>query len=292
METSVVGGNLLLMHLRKPDDLSASELYGHATTFMDLTLKSWSFFRDIGSAKVRVMSLREPTRQTIYSDTYQRHWQVRVWPIAYGDVVAIAFSLPVPDGYVSMIRLVPAIQQHPTLIDMQAACDFVNMSYGGTLAQWRDYLTNTALRPAAFSGIDLHIDYGHQFTFQSKRFSLTYTPDLQKIDPDSYLDLDFGYIANGASQDHRTVSWEVADVEAHESTRINVNRHIAPTDDLDDSFRNPWDKFRHRQPPDDSVRTTKDGITRIATVVGEPSDSSTVLYTAFVAAKVRCHRKS
>ena len=289
VETSVVGDNLLLMHLRNPDDLTAGELYGHAKTFMDLTLKSWSFDRDIGSAKVRVTSLGEPTQQTIYSDTYQRHWQVRVWPIAYGDVVAIAFSLPVPDGYVSMIRAVPASQQHPTLIEMQAACDFVAMSYGGTLAQWKDYLTNTALLPAAFSGIDLHIDYGHQFTFHSKRFGLTYTPDLQKIDPDSYLDLGFGYIANGASEDHRTVSWEVADVEArpdaHESTRINVNRHIAPSADLDDSFRNQWDKFKHRQPPDDSVAYNKDGVTRIATVVGEPSDSSTVLYTAFVAAE-------
>ena len=289
LETSVVGGNLLLMHLRKPDDLSASELYSHPKQFVDLTLKSWSFFRNVGSEKVRVTSLGEPTQQTIYSDTYQRHWQVRVWPIAYGDAVAIAFSLPVPDGYVSMIRLVPASQQHPALLDMQATCDFVNMSYGGTLAQWKDYLTNTALLPSAFSGIDLRIDYGHQFTFHSKRFSLSYTPDLQKIDPDSYLNLGFGYIANGASQDHRTVSWEVADVEArpdtHEKTRININRHIAPTDDLDDSFRNQWDKFRHRQPPDDSVAYSKDDMTRIATVVGEPSDSSTVLYTAFVAAE-------
>ncbi|MBB5358112.1 hypothetical protein HDE76_001318 [Rhodanobacter sp. ANJX3] len=289
VETSVVGGNLILMHLRKPDDLTASELYGHAKTFMDLTLKSWSFFRDIGSAKVRVTSLGEPTQQTIFSDTYQRHWQVRVWPLAYGNAIAIAFSLPVPDGYVSMIRLVPASQQHPAMIDVQAACDFVDMSYGGTLAQWKDYLTNTALLPAAFSGIDLRIDYGHRFAFHSKRFSLTYTPDLQKIDPDSYLDLGFGYIVNSASQDRRTASWEVADVEArpdaHENTRINVNRHIAPTDDLDDGFRNQWDKFRHRQPPDDSVAYNKDGVTRIATVVGEPTDSSTVLYTAFVAAE-------
>jgi serine protease Do len=288
VEASVTAGGLL-MHLRKPDDLTAGALYGDAKSFMDLTLKSWSFYRDVGPDKVRVTSLGEPTRQTMYSDAYQRHWQVRVWPLAYGDAVVMAFSLPVPDGYVSMIRVVPAGQEHPSLIDMQATCDFIDMSFGGTLAQWKDYLTQTTLLPAVFSGIDLRIDYGHQFTFRSRRFTLNYTPDLQKIDADSYLDLGFGFIPSGGDQDRRTVSWEVADVEARpdalEKTRINVNRHIAPTDDLDDSARSQWDKFKHRQPPDDSVAYSKDGLTRIATVVGEPSDAPTVLYTAFVAAE-------
>jgi serine protease Do len=289
VEASVMAGSLLLMHLRKPDDVTAGALYGDAKAFMDLTLKSWSFYRDVGPDKVRVTSLGEPTRQTVYSDAYQRHWQVRVWPLAYGNALVLAFSLPVPDGYVSMIRVVPAGQEHPSLIDMQATCDFIDMSYGGTLAQWKDYLTQKTLLPAVFSQLDMRIDYGHQFTLRSGRFTLSYTPDLQKIEADSYLDLGFAFIPTGGDPDRRTVSWEVADVEARpdalEKTRINVNRHIAPTDDLDDSAHSQWNKFKQRLPPDDSVAYSKDGFTRIATVVGEPSDASTVLYTAFVAAE-------
>jgi len=289
LETSVVGGNMLLMHLRKPDDLSANQLYGDARQSMDLILKSWLLSRDIGSEKVRVTSLGEPTQQSVYNDVYRRHWQVRLWPLAYGNALVMSFSLPVPDGYVTMIQLAPAGERYPIMIDMQATCDFIDVSYGGTLAQWKDYLTNTALLPAVLSGIDLHIDYGHEFSFHSKRFSLSYMPELQKIDPGSYLELGFSYIADNTSRDHSKVTWDVTDVmakpNANNAERFNVTRHAAPTDDLEDSFRNRWDKFKHRQPPDDSIAYSKDDMTQIGTVAGQPSDSSTVLYTTFVAAE-------
>ena len=77
----------------------------------------------------------------------------------------------------------------------------------------------------------------------------------------------------------------MAKPNANNAERFNVTRHAAPTDDLEDSFRNRWDKFKHRQPPDDSIAYSKDDMTQIGTVAGQPSDSSTVLYTTFVAAE-------
>ena len=277
-------GNLLLVHLRKPDDLSASQLYGNAGKYMDLLLSGWSFTRSIGTEKVRITSLGKPTGDSMYTDAYQRHWQVRTWPLAYADGAVISFSLPVPDGYVTIIRLAPAGDIHPIMIDMQATCDFVDMSYGGTLAQWKDYLTNTALLPGALSGIRLDFDYGHHFSYHSNRLDFSYTPELQKIEQDSYLTLGFSYI-----NDRGKVNWDVRDVEvkadAHSEARLNLNRHIAPTSDLDDSYRSRWEQLKQRKHPDDSIVYSHNDMTQIGTVAGQPDDSSSVLYTVFFAAE-------
>ena len=277
-------GNLLLVHLRKPDDLSASQLYRNAGKYMDLLLGGWSFTRDIGTEKVRITSLGKPAEDSIYTDAYQRHWQVRTWPLAYANARVISFSLPVPDGYVAIMRLVPAGETHPVMIDMQATCDFIDVSYGGTLAQWKDYLTNTALLPGALSGIRLDFDYGHRFSYHSNRLGFSYAPELQKIDQDSYLTLGFAYIS-----DRGKVSWDVRDVEvrvdAHSKARINLNRHIAPTDDLDDKYRSRWEQLKQRKHPDDSIAYSNNDTTQIGTVAGHPDDSTSVLYTAFFAAE-------
>jgi hypothetical protein len=65
---------------------------------------------------------------------------------------------------------------------------------------------------------------------------------------------------------------------------VMVNRHVAPTDDLDDSFRNHWGKIVHRDHPDDGVPYSENDMTYIGTVGGTKTSGETkpdVLYTAF-----------
>ena len=114
-------------------------------------------------------------------------------------------------------------QQHDFLINMRALTDFFFVAYDGTLAQWKDYLKNTALLPAALKDIRIDIDYGHRFSYTSKRLRFTFTPELQKVEPDSELTLGFSYFV-----DHGKVVWDVADVwtaaNAHERYWVNVAR--------------------------------------------------------------------
>ena len=281
--TKAVVGSQLMFHLRKPDDVTSKQLYGDAKLFMDLLLKAAPLQRSVGSEHIKVTSLGKPTVERMFTDAYQRRWQVREWPMAYDNSLLIAFLLPVPDGYAAMIRIVPAKGEHEEMGDLKALTDFVYVAYSGTLEQWKEYLANTELLPAVLSDIAIRFDYGNDFRYQSKRLGFAYTPELQKIDQDSQLVLGMSYF-----EDHGKVVWDVTQLvvksNIDNAENISVNRHVAPSDDLDDSYRNYWGKVLHRDHPDDGVPYSENDMTYIGTVGGTQVSAEAkpgVLYTAF-----------
>ncbi|WP_199096335.1 serine protease [Dyella sp. ASV21] len=276
-------GSQVMFHLHKPDNVTAKQLYNDPKLFMDLLLKGAPMQRTVGSEQVKITSLGQPTEQRPYTDHYQRRWQVRVWPIPYENSKIVAFLLPVPDGYAAMVRVVPARREHEALIDLSALTDFVYVSYSGTLAQWKEFLGNTELLPAALADIAIRFDYGNDFRYQSKRLGFAYTPQLQKIDQDSQLVLGMSYFQDGGK-----VVWDVSNVvvksNVDNAEHIGINRHVAPSDDLDDSYRNHWNKIVHRDHPDDGVPYSENDMTYIGTVGSTAVSADTkpaVLYTAF-----------
>lgn len=281
--SKAVVGSQLMFHLRKPDDVSARQLYGDSKLFMDLLLQGAPLQRRVGSEQIKVTSLGKPTEEHTFTDAYQRRWQVRVWPMAYDNTMLIAFLLPVPDGYSAMFRVSPAKSEHEEMADLKALTNFVYVAYSGTLAQWKDYLANTDLLPSVLSDIAIRFNYGSDFHYQSKRLTFGYTPELQKIDQDSQLVLGMSYF-----EDHGKVVWDVSNVvvksNIDNAEKISFNRHIAPSDDLDDSYRHSWGKIVHRDHPDDGVPYSENDMTYIGTVSGTPVSAEAqpgVLYTAF-----------
>jgi serine protease Do len=281
--SKAVVGSQLMFHLRKPDDVSARQLYGDSKQFMDLLLQGAPLQRRVGSEQVKVTSLGKPSEEHMFTDAYQRRWQVRVWPMAYDNSVLIGFLLPVPDGYSAMFRVSAAKNEHEEMADLKALTNFVYVAYSGTLAQWKDYLANTDLLPAVLSDIAIRFDYGSDFHYQSKRLSFGYTPQLQKIDQDSQLVLGMSYF-----EDQGKVVWDVSNVvvksNIDNAEKISFNRHITPSDDLDDSYRNSWGKIVHRDHPDDGVPYSENDMTYIGTVGGTAVSAEAkpaVLYTAF-----------
>jgi serine protease Do len=273
-----------MFHVRKPDDVPVSKFYGDPVLYGDLLLKGAPLARDVGPEKIKVLSLGKPQEDSVYVDAYKRRWQVRVWPVAYANMLMISFALPVPDGYASMVRMGAASELHANMIDMKALTDFFYVSYDGTLAQWKDYLKMKSLLPGAFADIDIDFDYGHNFRYHSQRQSFSYTPELQKIEENSELTLGFAYF-----EDHGKVVWDVAGVVAKANSedveKVRLNRHVPPSEDLDESYRNYWGKLVKREHPDDGVAYNEDDAMYIGTVgsAKEPVDASTnpaVLYTA------------
>jgi len=281
--SKAVVGNQMMFHLRKPDDVASKQLYGDAKLFMDMVLQGSPLQRHVGSEQVKVTSLGKPTKESLFTDAYQRRWQVREWPMAYDNSWLIAFLLPVPDGYAAMIRVAPAKNEHEEMADLKALTDFVYVSYSGTLAQWKEYLAQTSLLPTVLSDIAIRFDYGNDFRYQSKRISFAYTPELQKIDQDSQLVLGMSYF-----EDRGKEVWDVSKVliksNIDNAENISFNRHMAPSDDLDDSYRNSWGKIVRRSHPDDGVPYSENDMTYIGTVGGTRTSTDTkpdVLYTAF-----------
>jgi serine protease Do len=273
-----------MFHVRRPDDVPTGKFYGDPVLYGDLLLKGAPLARDIGPEKIKVVSLGKPQEDSVYVDAYQRRWQVRVWPAAYANMVMISFALPVPDGYASMVRMGAAGELHANMIDMKALTDFFYVSYDGTLAQWKDYLKNKPLLPEAFKNIDIDFEYGKNFSYHSQRQAFSYTPQLQKIEENSQLTLGFAYF-----EDHGKVVWDVAGVvakaNAEDVEKVRLNRHVPPSEDLDESYRNYWSKLVKREHPDDGVAYNEDDSMYIGTVGGAKASADTdanpaVLYTA------------
>jgi hypothetical protein len=272
-----------VFHLRRPDDVPADRVYADPKVAMDLQLKASPFSRPVGPEKVRITSLGEPASTSAYVDAYQRRWQVQVWPLAYMDKQLIVFSLPVPDGNVSMMRLVTAGEHvHDSILDLMALADFFYVSYGGTLAQWKDYLRQGKLLPAAFARIHLDFDYGRSFRYRSDRFAMGYDTRLQKVEPGSELTLAFDYF-----RDHGKVVWDVASAlvkaDANESQMVRVNRRTKPAAGLDDNFRSNWRHMLHGEHPDDGVVFSDDDVSYIDRIANPPTAHAAepeVLYTA------------
>jgi serine protease Do len=281
--TAGVAKSNILFHLRKPDNVSASALYGDPAMLMDQLAKVGIFQRRVGSEEIKITSLGKPVTDSVHVDAWQRRWQVRIWNMPYMNVRVVTFSLPVPDGYVTMLRFAAGGHDYDSIADMNVLTDFIDLAYGGTLAQWKDYLKNTALLPAPLKGITVDADYGTRFGYRGSRLDFSFTPSLQKIEQDSLLMLGFGFF-----DDHGKVVWDVGDVQvlanANDPDQINIQRHVAPSADLDDDFKSEWNKLTHQRHPYDSVAQSDNGQMQIATTAGVAGNAApSVLYSVGVA---------
>ncbi|MEP7185007.1 MAG: trypsin-like peptidase domain-containing protein [Rhodanobacter sp.] len=280
---SGLAGRSVLFHLRKPDDVSAQELYSDPNRLMDQLLKLGFLTRQVGAEKIKITSLGPAMRNATHIDKWQRVWQVREWSVPYINGTVVTFSLPVPDGYVTMMQLAPARRDYMNLADMKVLTDFVNVDYGGTLAQWKGYLHNRALLPALFKDIRIDFDYDQRFSYASKRLRLDFTTQLQKITPTSVLTL--GLIA---VPEHGKFGMDAVDVrigeDAHNNNWINIQRHMAPSENLDDDYKSDWRKIVQHQHPYDGVARNDNDVMRITSVAAHSGKADpSILYTAFYA---------
>jgi serine protease Do len=203
-------GRVLLFRLRRPDDMSARDLYADPQHFMDQLLKAGFLQRPVGSEKIQVISMGKPTEDGIHVDVWDRGWQMRVWPLPYANEVFLTMSLPVPDGYVTIARFAFANSWHGDLLDLEATTDFVCAGYWGTFAQWKEFLNNAALLPPALKTVKVDFEYGHRFSYESKRVRFSFTQDLQEIGPQSLMGLGFNY-TRGDGKARRSRITAVAD---------------------------------------------------------------------------------
>lgn len=282
----VVTGNFgrdLLFRLRRPDDVSAAALYADSEVFMKQLLKVGFMQRPVGTEKVQVTGMGKPTEESAHVDAWQRRWLVRVWPLPFANAMFVTLSLPVPDGYVTIARYAPAGSWHDDLIDLKELTDFVCAGYWGTLAQWKEFLNNAVLLPTALKPVKVDYEYDHRFSFESKRVSFSFTQELQAIGRESLLGLGFNYLEGDGK-----VKWDIGDVRVQRDAEdfgnwINIQRHIAPSEDLDDNYKASWDKIAHGHHPYDAISYTESDGTRISAIV-DTADAAAplVLYSAFV----------
>lgn len=272
----------LMYHWHRPDGVSAREAYSSPDRLMGDLLQTGFLHRAIGSEKVKITGLGKPSQDGLYTDRWQRRWQVRVWPLPAMNVVLVTLALPVPDGYAVMAQVAGAPQLHETMIGLKVNADFVNVGYEGTLAQWRDFLDDKPLVPAVFETVKISFAPGGAVHYASDRLSFSVPQDVQTSTPESVLTLGMSFFPGPDKP-----VWDTSVIRlkrtANDNDLVNIQRHIKPSGDIGNSYENNWDKVVNRKHPFDGVIRLENDITKIAAVAESPaSGDAAPLYTVFL----------
>jgi hypothetical protein len=274
------------MYIRKPDDVPLETFYGDSKLFMDLILKGGGRYREIGPESIKITSLGKAFEDYRFTDSYGRIWMVRTWLIEYNDRKVVTFSLPVPGGCIIMMRTdQTGSADQGDIPDLKVLSGFTYVSYFGTFKEWQEFLSMKSLLPSLFSTLDIQIENNKMFRYKSKRFSLSYGPEIMKISENSDLRLHFGYF----QEQSRTV-WDVTEIGIAEDKfnqiGYTVSRVMKPPKELGDEHQNHWENMVEDRFPYNRSAYHKDKVTIISTTYRrggklEKGDgpSRSVLYT-------------
>lgn len=272
-------GRTFYFYMHKPDDVSMKSFTTDSKLFMELLLKGVYAYREIGSEKVKIVSMGKAHEEHQYADSYGRKWTIRTWKQEYSDQVFAIFSLPVPGGCIAMLRVGDTGSVYESHIpDLKVLCDFIYLSYYGSFKEWKELLALKDVLPAAFSGLQIRIENGKTFTFDSRRFSASYGQDLMNITDNSDLNLRFSYF-----QDEAKSVWDIDGVvigeDKNSRTCFTVFRLAMPPRELPDSFQSNWKNAIEQKFPYNHAAYFKDGDTAISTVYpGKPRTGNPKLY--------------
>lgn len=277
--------NFAALRLRRPDDAPAAAFYTDSRLYMDAVLKAMPLHRTVGAEAVKMVSLGKAQEETVYTDAYRRKWQLRTWVLPYQDLVVISMALPLPEGYAALLRVVHTAQVHDNINDFKSVADFFSISYSGTLEQWNDFRALPDLLPERLAGIELRADYGKSLRYESPRCAFSYGQEVQKINRNSQLVLDFSYF-----EDHGRPVWDVARVRVSESAAsqsfVSIARSVEPAAAMADEYKGRWTRVARRLHPYDGV-ISKDGDLTVIHGVHEPArkageGEAAVLYTVLL----------
>jgi TonB family protein len=218
---------------------------------MDLALKGLDLRRPVGADKVRVISLGPAKSDALYTDPYGRKWQERVWAVPFVDVYLVGELLPTPDGYAAIIEMSPSLTLPEVLGTARLLAGQLDVSYSGSLTQWRAALNRRSLLPAALSEVKLEAT--PMWTLKTPRFVSAVPPDVLALTDKSPMMLTMGFMSQGS----QTASWDIQgvlwDQDDRKDAAVQLQRYVRPPDSAKAELRNRFDSIWQRRSPYDAT---------------------------------------
>ncbi|MDY0746337.1 serine protease [Paucibacter sp. R3-3] len=271
-----------IFHRHKPDDVQAAAWYADPQLARELVLKSSPPTIHVGGENAKILSMGKPEEDTRFTDIWGRVWQIRIWhpTTAFSSEWLAEFDLPVPDGTVGFdTRLMP-IARASQLERLKLLTGFIAASYEGKLSQWDQFLKQEALLPRQLKPAMLRVDYGRSLAFDDRRLAFSFGPDLQKIERDLHLRLDFAFIPTEADAALLDIAG-VSTFNSDDKTETGIFRHSTPAASANESVRKEWQKRLHHEHPYDAVASLVNGKQAISAIYGsaDAEPAPEVLYT-------------
>ncbi len=274
---------VLFIDISRPDDVSLQDMLNDPRVGMKLVLEGQSITRDFGDVKTRILSLGDPIEVQYHTDKYGRKWRMCTWVLEYSDEAVISCATPTPEGMSAVVFVCETSEIEFWKYDALKLLDFVQLSYYGSLKDWKEFLTHNTLLPKALS--DLKFEYSTQngLKLGTGLFSITTGSDIITINDDVRMGINFGYIKQATATE-----WTIRRVMLSEYQKDNyfvLANWFAPDSRLPKDYLNYWNSIVNAEHPYTMKPFTSDNLTKIAAVVQtiqEKPEKVKKLYTLFL----------
>jgi serine protease Do len=271
----------ILLRMIRPNEAADDAFYADSKAFMDLALKALDLRRSVGPDQVSVTSLGSAQTDTIFVDAFGRKWQKRIWAVPFLDFYIVGYLLPVPDGYAGIIEYAPSLGLREVDAQTQLLTGQFDVSYRGTLAQWRASLQRRAQLPEALAAVKL--DKMPPWTWQTRRLTTHIPPDVLTLTDKSPLEVVMGFM-----NDSQSIVWDIQEMwwsqDDRQDASVGLWRRARASAGARLELRNKFTSMRERRSPYDGSlnRDTAEtySVTDIRSVPGRSAGtvSSDLLY--------------
>lgn len=238
-------GETMLFQVRRSNDAFSHGFYEDARASMDLLLKGLKLPRIIGAQAIRITSLGPAQEDTEVRDSYGRKWRLRSWSLGYADARVVTLSLPVPDGYVGMLKVALPGGFDTVAEELGLLADYSYVSYVGTLPQWSAFLARKDLLPATFDRISIEYDYASGVRYRSRRLDFDVPVDVLQLSDASVLSLRMTYM-----MDREKLEWDVGGIylsqDRETKSYVGVIRQPKPAEQAGAALLTRWGQMSRR----------------------------------------------
>ncbi|MGQ9842062.1 MAG: S1 family peptidase [Spirochaetota bacterium] len=274
---------LLFIDISRPDGVSLQDMLNDPKVGMKLVLEGQSITRDIGDVKTRILSLGDPIAVEYHTDAYGRQWRLCTWILEYSDEAVISCATPTPEGMSAVVLVCETSEIEFWKYDALKLLDYVQLSYYGSLTDWKEFLTNNKLLPKSLANVTLQYQANKKLQLSAHAFSINVGNDIISINDNMRMGINFGYVKKATGAE-----WAIRRVMFSENQRDNyfvLVNWFAPDKRLPKDYHNYWSSMVNAEHPYTMKPFTSDNTTKVAAVVkkiGNSPETVNKLYTLFM----------
>lgn len=239
-----------ILFIRKPDSYSLVDIVKDSEKYMDTVLKGVPFNRKFLNSNIRITSLGKAFEESEYIDNYKRKWIIRTWLLPYMDAKLLSFSLVVPSGVISLIKIDQTGAVNSShIIDMKFLTDYVYLTYTGTFREWTDFYKDFfEYIPDSIKNLEFSYQDGKSFSLKTDDITLKYSNTFLNFNDNSYIQLNMTYY-----KELDQVKWGIGGIvfgESYESPNfVSFIKKIKPIEGVNESVISDWEKIINRKNP-------------------------------------------
>ncbi len=276
-------------NIKKPDNVSLSQLINDPKTYMDYILTSATIARFVAGERITVTSFGEPVKTETHIDSFGRTWLASYWYLEFADYMAITYALPTPEGlFVLMHTANTDTVLNGINIDLAFMSDYVYTGYNGKV---KDILEFLSLDPAVyplyepFSSMQLTTEEENTVLI-TPEWDINLPQDLMAIDEETRVSFSVGYTDKDGTlaQELRAFKFYYQPV-TEDYRSFTFNKILNPPEGVSEDLTEIWQSIENKNFPFNADSVYNQGVTsynEVLTDLSSEGESETEAVSALV----------